>query len=633
MSLQKISRIFRRAGLSIPSDTWKLASAQAGEISVRAAICLTPQPSKRAQFVSFSQDPVPARVVASVIYDTINSVFESSVFGTIEDAGKGRSSRPSSRKNPEYNQSTLQARLIKAVDRWPAFYVRIESKSQSTLPAISQSLVPDDGLSTILQEILSLVKLLLKQFLQTHQLRPKHVRTERRNLVTTAAPSRRPGENGAFDQWRRMKSAFPVTSEDICSGLPFVGPYSAEDAVPDEDVRLLLKDIELDPGIVEDNPALQDNPSTTNDAEDDGCRLLATLPDGDRETVPWMNPRTGKILQLDPRNGCVAALEYPNHQSSSCPATGPSNRFLNPSRRLPSRPSTRAELADRLQIWPSSTFSSKPEAPIPSLVVENGHQDLDNSGIGQKIEAVHLATAHVLRQVDSKFILASMPTSMDGTKFTSLVLIDQHAADERIKVEEYYQQLCSGNRVSLARPIVFDISGEEAKCFNQAQAYFTSWGLDYDVRCQNPQRPTSESQTSIAITDLPTMIAERCRLEPRILIEMLRREIWSKDSVGCWNPPHVPNDSWISRISHCPDGLVEMVNSRACRSAIMFNDVLTNDQCQELLRRLSRCSLPFQCAHGRPNITVLIAFGQDDGFGLQHQENESFGKAFKHWSS
>lgn len=41
----------------------------------------------------------------------------------------------------------------------------------------------------------------------------------------------------------------------------------------------------------------------------------------------------------------------------------------------------------------------------------------------------------------------------------------------------------------------------------------------------------------------------------------------------------------------------------------MFNDVLTAAECESLVRRLARCSFPFQCAHGRPSMAPLIDLG------------------------
>ena len=39
--------------------------------------------------------------------------------------------------------------------------------------------------------------------------------------------------------------------------------------------------------------------------------------------------------------------------------------------------------------------------------------------------------------------------------------------------------------------------------------------------------------------------------------------------------------------------------------AIKFGDELSLEQCASVLRRLARCRLPFQCAHGRPSCVPL----------------------------
>lgn len=40
--------------------------------------------------------------------------------------------------------------------------------------------------------------------------------------------------------------------------------------------------------------------------------------------------------------------------------------------------------------------------------------------------------------------------------------------------------------------------------------------------------------------------------------------------------------------------------------AIMFNDYLSVEQCQELVLQLADCVFPFQCAHGRPSMVPLV---------------------------
>ena len=76
------------------------------------------------------------------------------------------------------------------------------------------------------------------------------------------------------------------------------------------------------------------------------------------------------------------------------------------------------------------------------------------------------------------------------------------------------------------------------------------------------------------------------------------------------------DDGWVKALRYCPTPLLELVNSRACRGqvypslkvfsihcwytgAVMFNDPLSQSQCEHLIQRLSETVFPFQCAHGR----------------------------------
>jgi DNA mismatch repair protein MLH3 len=81
--------------------------------------------------------------------------------------------------------------------------------------------------------------------------------------------------------------------------------------------------------------------------------------------------------------------------------------------------------------------------------------------------------------------------------------------------------------------------------------------------------------------------------------------------------------SWVSKIRTCPQGIIDMLNSRACRSAIMFNDELSKEQCEAIVCRLADCAFPFQCAHGRPSLVPLVDLGSLGLFGAQEIGNVS----------
>lgn len=55
-----------------------------------------------------------------------------------------------------------------------------------------------------------------------------------------------------------------------------------------------------------------------------------------------------------------------------------------------------------------------------------------------------------------------------------------------------------------------------------------------------------------------------------------------------------------------PSRIKDMLASRACRSSIMINDSLKNEQMRRLVDRMSETRYPWTCAHGRPTIRHLL---------------------------
>lgn len=190
----------------------------------------------------------------------------------------------------------------------------------------------------------------------------------------------------------------------------------------------------------------------------------------------------------------------------------------------------------------------------------------------------------------------------------------------------------------------FDISVTDAVHLERTKARFAYWGIHYHI--VTVSRTKNFVHRQVNVTSLPPSIVERCRIDPRLLIELLRKESWKQDEHDHQNT-HEPSlrhqkskygvasaAHWFSRFHGCPEGILDMINSRACRSSIMFNDPLSNEECTELVRRLSNCAFPFQCAHGRPSMVPLVDLGGNFGFAAQERKGiDSFGKVFKSWNA
>ncbi|KAG4153610.1 hypothetical protein ERO13_D03G001700v2 [Gossypium hirsutum] len=178
-----------------------------------------------------------------------------------------------------------------------------------------------------------------------------------------------------------------------------------------------------------------------------------------------------------------------------------------------------------------------------------------------------LTEAKVLQQVDKKFI----PIVADGT----LAIIDQHAADERIQLEELRRKVLSGEGKSVAyldteKELILPEMGYHLLDNYSEQIRHWGWICDF-----HPQDSRSFKKNLNLIHRKPAVV---------ILLALA-------DTDGS---------------STMPPSVSRILNSKACRGAIMFGDSLLPSECSLIVEELKQTSLCFQCAHGRPTTAPLV---------------------------
>lgn len=506
----------------------------------------------------------------------------------------------------------------------------------------------------------------------------------------------------AFAEWSRIKSGkssfFDSTTSMHKAGANISFRTPPDSALGDTDRQQLYDKSQQEHATFSVAPiskgalsnSVETSFSKSENVQPETSTLLVT--DEIDEIVSWTDPSTGKTHFLNARTGCVVSaprLARPQTDSAISASTNPPTK-TNDSLRLTTKPATAEPaktpwLDDLLQTWDNPIYKPS-EQGVQQMSLQDdlelgGNQRLHNrphcshfdiqrafneaGSDSARLSKDALRSAEVISQVDKKFILVRMASASTNYKTHRtadiMVLIDQHAADERIQVEILLNDLCNPvqnethsryqsklgyssliNFVHLEKPLQFAVSPREHAHFNTFAAHFAAWGILYDMSnsvVPNSRPGITEKDTCmLSVTSLPHVISERCKADPQLLISFLRSALWKYVE----SPPLVPvasNDqrtNWVKKIATCPPGLVDMVNSRACRSAIMFNDKLNLEACNVLVGKLADCVFPFMCAHGRPSMVPIFDLGKvgyaSDGFRKDEMHKErNFVDAWKKW--
>jgi DNA mismatch repair protein MLH3 len=241
-----------------------------------------------------------------------------------------------------------------------------------------------------------------------------------------------------------------------------------------------------------------------------------------------------------------------------------------------------------------------------------------------------LQTARVIAQIDSKFVCCVLDSDGHehndngrrqprerGRGLRTLVLIDQHAADERISIEAILRDLCLGfirndpDTVELSEPLGVVLTGEEAGLLAQEGAIevFRRWGIGVSgsqfgagidpaiKRGSRTHLGASEMRgemeyIQVAITHVPTTLKGRLgkkggmelsRLVKLYLEQVLRDDLEelrslcsSLDSSRGLNDPGPESEmererererekDWGTVMRWMPKEMLELTNSKACR--------------------------------------------------------------------
>ena len=157
-----------------------------------------------------------------------------------------------------------------------------------------------------------------------------------------------------------------------------------------------------------------------------------------------------------------------------------------------------------------------------------------------------------------------------------LVIVDQHAAHERIVYEKLKAGMKNGLPSQLLLvPDIVDLSEEDADRLLDKASEFAALGLDIE----------SFGPGAIAVRGTPSLLGE---VDSKTLLQDLA------DELGEWGS----NETLQSKLEH-------VAATIACHGSVRSGRVLLPQEMNALLRQMERTENSGQCNHGRPTFIKL----------------------------
>lgn len=234
----------------------------------------------------------------------------------------------------------------------------------------------------------------------------------------------------------------------------------------------------------------------------------------------------------------------------------------------------------------SSAFKQPQQMEMAVACAQTAYEHLASDSAAATIPepepVVRHALGYAVAQLHDRYIIAQNDAGM--------VMVDMHAAHERIVYEQYKRdfQLDNIPKQQLLLPIHVTLSAEEVACVEQQEGFLQNLGLTIDWVGPN----------EIMLRDVPVLL--------------------QRADIG-----QMLHDILADLISHqasrrLEDALNTVLGTLACRGAYRSPHKLTLSEMNKLLRDIEQTDNSGFCNHGRPT-WVQLGFKELDKFFLRGQ--------------
>lgn len=179
----------------------------------------------------------------------------------------------------------------------------------------------------------------------------------------------------------------------------------------------------------------------------------------------------------------------------------------------------------------------------------------------------HLPEMEVIGQLHKKYILAS--------SFEGLVIIDQHAAEERYNYERFLKLFDqNGGTMDLLIPLSIETTASIVAKLDDLNHLLKDLNLEFEAFSEN----------SLILRTIPLWMNE---LDEKAFLQDILDDFAQE------------NDLSKAHLNK------KRIATQACHHSIRFNRTLTKEEMEKVIADLRQCEQPYHCPHGRPTMITM----------------------------
>ena len=232
---------------------------------------------------------------------------------------------------------------------------------------------------------------------------------------------------------------------------------------------------------------------------------------------------------------------------------------------------TETNIENKENIKPTKIYEFNLDKQTNLFNETNSTRKIQDKEISDYLDNKILKDYKILGQINKTFIILE-----DNN---GLIILDQHAAEERVNYEKYMSEFIKGaiKKQKLLDSKILELNTEQKNIALNNRGFLNSIGFEFEDFGEN----------SLKVSSVPEIFG---RLKSVLFLDILNELVNNKGKI-------------------IDKEIEERIIKFSCRASVKAGQELTNDEIRKLINNINNCENPYSCPHGRP-ISIRLSLGE-----------------------